>query len=119
MQKQISVTNLAGVAFNVRIVEQGDRYGINRCLIHDKAEPLVEFYDSRFDIDRDEHGSSTGLGQFVSRYNISLLYCATQGVVLDGGVPDWYIETEPMEEVCSFLAPFNPRQYEKDHAFPF
>ena len=43
--------------FNVRIVRAGDRYGRDNCLTHDKDEPLVEFYDSRY--------PHTEYGQFV------------------------------------------------------
>ena len=44
----------------VRIVEKGDKYGLKDGLTHEGDEPLVEFYDTRY-----EH---TNLGQFVSRY---------------------------------------------------
>ena len=53
--------------FNVRIVNAGDTYGRNDCLVNDKAK-LVEFYDKRYLQD-----SWMGRGQFVSRYYASTL----------------------------------------------
>ena len=31
----------------VRLVKQGDKYGLNNCIKHEETEPLVEFYDPR------------------------------------------------------------------------
>ena len=67
----------------VRIVEKGDKYGIKNGLTHAGEEPLVEFFDTRY-----EH---TDLGQFVSRYYLSTLLDSNGGMNLDGGVTDWYI----------------------------
>ena len=44
------------IPFLVRVVEQRDSYGLDNCLIHDKKEPLVEFYDARY--------NHTPFGQF-------------------------------------------------------
>lgn len=66
----------------VRIVEKGDKYGLNDCLDND-GKPLVEFYDTRY-----EH---TDLGQFVSRYLLGTLADGEGGLNLYGGVTDWYI----------------------------
>lgn len=38
----LHVTNEAGRRFEVRCIRQGDRYGLNACLVHDRDEPLVE-----------------------------------------------------------------------------
>ena len=34
--------------FNVRVLQQHDRYGLRDCLVHNEAEPLIEFYDNRY-----------------------------------------------------------------------
>ena len=64
------VVNNAGRAFNVRLVRKGDRYGLDNCLVHDKDDPLIEFWDATY-----EHDArfTPGLGQFVSRYFLATL----------------------------------------------
>lgn len=86
-----------GIKFNVRIVQEGDNYGLNNCLTHEQKEPLVEFYDSRY--------PHTEFGQFVSRYNMSTLLQrnANVGLDLDGGIADWKIDAKGMEDVTQWL----------------
>lgn len=85
--------------FNVRIVNTGDKYGRNDCLVNNK-EPMVEFYDARFS-DRDFDGR----GQFVSRYYISTLSSSQypNGLCLDGGIPDWSVSADGMKQVLEFI----------------
>ena len=73
----------------VRLVPEGGRYGLDGCLIHDKAEPIVEFYDQEFN-----HNPWLGVkGQFISRYNLStLLDHESGGTDLYGGQPKWQID---------------------------
>ena len=59
------IVNDAGRPFNVRLVRHGDHYGLDDCLVHDKGEPLVEFWDATYEHDP---RFTPGLGQFVSRY---------------------------------------------------
>jgi len=84
--------------FNVRVVRKGDRYGLNNCLVHDKSDPLVEFYDTT-------HGE-----QFVSRYYRSTLLSDNgprsldrTGLCLDGGYPEWSVGAVEMGTVLGFL----------------
>lgn len=78
-----------GVPMRVRIVYAGDTYGLKNCLVHEDARPLVEFYDRRF-----EH---TEHGQFISRYYLnSLLERGYDGLLLDGGVPNWCVSADNM-----------------------
>ena len=35
----------SGIRWCVRIVFEGDGYGLNHCLTHDETEPMIEFYD--------------------------------------------------------------------------
>ena len=88
--------------FNVRVVNQGDKYGRNLCLTHSKPEPMVEFYDSRY--------PHTEFGQFVSRYYVATIlgedgYGSGQGgLCLDGGNADvWSVSAEDMDTVRAFL----------------
>ena len=36
--------NTTGDHLYARQISQGDKYGLNNCITHDKADPLVEFY---------------------------------------------------------------------------
>jgi hypothetical protein len=92
------VVNAAGRAFNVRLVRQGDRYGLDDCLAHDCAEPLVEFWDASLENDP---RFTKGLGQFVSRYYLGTLTgkegfssqrdSRIYGIHLCGHVPEWKV----------------------------
>ena len=84
--------------WNVKILEQGDAYGLDNCLTHDGVEPLVEFYDGRY---IENFGI---LGQFVSRYYVeTILEGNNTGLNLHGGVESWSIGHEGMKEVRDFL----------------
>lgn len=77
----------------VRIVKQGDRYGLNNCLIHDKPDSILEFYDT-----------SNG-EQFVSRYYVETFLGIRKGMglMLDGGSPQWDIDEESIDAVKEWL----------------
>lgn len=79
----------------VRIVEQGDKWGLNDSLTHDRPDPLVEFYDTRY-----EH---TDRGQFVNRYNLSTILKSSGGVNLDPDVPDWTVYEDCMDRVRAWV----------------
>lgn len=85
--------------YNVRIVNTGDKYGRKDCLTNDR-EPMVEFYDSRFD-----HSDFMGRGQFVSRYFVSAILGGSypDGLALDGGIPEWSVSAEGMQTVLEHL----------------
>lgn len=104
--KLATIQNANGIAFNVRIVEQGERYGHKMQLIHDKADPMVEFYDIRYKFDRD---GDIILGQFVSRYNLKTmqsLYPA-RGLNLEGGVTDWSLDSKAVSELLALFKMWN------------
>lgn len=90
-----------GVSFNVRIVNEGESYGLNKCLVHDKEDALVEFYDARYA----EDGRFEPEGQFVSRYYKSTLLERDEGYALNlqGGVPDWIVPSWEMEKVIKWI----------------
>ena len=91
--------NSNGVPFNSRIVRKGDRYGRNNCLTHTEDDPLVEFYDARYDY--------TELGQFVSSYSASTLTGECEwsfgsdsretGLNLEGSVSDWFVDADQVK----------------------
>jgi len=90
--------------FNVRIVNNGDKYGREFCLTHDEDKPMVEFYDRRY--------PHTQYGQFVSRYYVGTLLGhdgfyggqPTGGLCLDGGNADsWTVSAEDMILVRAYL----------------
>ena len=89
----------------VRIVRTGDAYGLDDRLTHDKADPLVEFYDTR------QAGPKFGpRGQFVSRYDLSTLldHRPGAGLCLQGGVPSWTVTGADFERVAAFLRTVTP-----------
>lgn len=81
-----------------RVVFEGDRYGLNNVLIHDKSDPLVEFYD------RENLERFSPWGQFVSRYYLSTLtmHKGERGLNLDMGVPSWQINGESFDRIISW-----------------
>lgn len=93
--KEIAIKADNGIVFNVVILEKGDKYGLNNVLVHDKDQPLVEFYDSTHKFT--EHG------QFVSRYYIDTIVNSNSGLNLHGGEPNWQIDSESMNIVRTFL----------------
>ena len=76
------------IVYNVRVVFENDRYGLNDCLVNE-GKPMVEFYDTRYKVgDKKERE----IGQFASRYYLStLLRSDNDGLCLDGRVRDWQI----------------------------
>jgi hypothetical protein len=85
----------SSMTWAVRIVELGDKYGLNSCLTHNQDEPLVEFYDTRY-----EH---TDYGQFVSRYYLRTMLDGNKGVSLDCGVADWTVYQSCMNRIRDWL----------------
>tara|TARA_R100001086_G_C11745785_1_gene233851 strand:+ start:167 stop:448 length:282 start_codon:yes stop_codon:yes gene_type:complete len=79
------------------------------CLTHtpkpeyDFDSPLIEFYDTRYDFDKDTDG--TPLGQFVSSYYLSTLHGplrhhpTNRGVQLHGNEPAWTVDRESLAKV--------------------
>ncbi len=45
----LNFTNDLGIPMIARFVRKGDRYGLDGCLTHDEDNPLIEFYDARYD----------------------------------------------------------------------
>ncbi len=97
----IKVINDGGRPWAVRLVFSGMAYGLDFKLTHDKEQPLVEFYDARF-----EH---TPYGQFVSRYYAETLLEGYEkgrtagGICLEGGVPDWNLSGAALGRVLDWV----------------
>ena len=79
----------------IRLVEKGDKYGLNDILTHDEADPLVEFFDTRY-----EH---TDFGQFVTRYYLGTLLKSGGGLCLQGDVPSWSVGEACMNRIRDWL----------------
>lgn len=92
------------VTWIIRVVEPGEPYGLDwdkpnstaPVLVNQTDEPFVEFYDTRH--------SHTDLGQFVSRYLLSTLRNAKEGLALAGGVPSWSLSAEFMATLNAWLS---------------
>lgn len=100
MSKTLSVQS-GSLQFNVRLVFKGDKYGKDFCLSYDETDdPMVEFYDARY--------PHTEFGQFVSRYCVSTLLSdaerlAKSGLCLNGGVPDWVLDSASISRVFTWI----------------
>lgn len=94
---QMNITNKSTARnWKVAVIKQGEHYGLNNKLIHEKGNPLVEFYDMKHN-------------QFVSRYYLSTLLDIPdgQGLLLDGGNPvNWSLDSETMDGVKNWLSKF-------------
>jgi hypothetical protein len=94
--------------FTLRVVGDGDRYGHRMALTHSGPDPLVEFYDRRWDQERDPDGLM--LGQFISRYRLSTLLepgrdgrtVFETGITLDAGNA-WRVGPEGMADCLRAL----------------
>lgn len=84
----------------VRIVKQGDKYGLNNCLTHFQSASMVEFYDT-----------SNG-EQFVSRYYVETFLGIEDGVslMLDGGSPQWNLDGESVGSVKEWIKKVEEKQ---------
>jgi hypothetical protein len=94
------ITNENGRAFNVRIVRDGERYGLKDRLTHE-GKPLVEFYDATQD-----PAKFGPRGQFVSRYYASTLLERnySTGLCLDGGNADaWSLDAAVVADALSYV----------------
>jgi hypothetical protein len=103
------IVNAQGLTFNVRLVCKGDRYGLDDGLVHDKPEPLIEFWDATYENDP---RFTRGLGQFVSRYFLGTLTgkdgfygtdhrVQSHGIVLCGHVPAWTLTAHNVVEAIT------------------
>ena len=91
----------------IRIVDEGDKHGLNDCLTHkkDKHGPSIEFYDARYPHTRLIKGFS---GQFVSSYYVSTLLedeedLTNGGLNLAGQEQDWSMDGNGMKTVFAFI----------------
>ena len=91
-------------SFTVIVVTQGDQYGLNDCLTHDKPDPMVEFYDTKF---AGKDGFAPH-GQFVSRYNLTTMLGVdgygsgpTTGLMLHGASSGWYVDVDQLRAALS------------------
>lgn len=105
MKNCLLIAGVTGAPFLARVVFKGDGYGAwdegQWALHHKKEEPLIEFFDTRYQF--------TPYGQFVSRYYVSTLLenddsRRTPGLNLYGGEPDWSIDGKAMNKVRDWLA---------------
>lgn len=93
----MQVTNNKGRQFNIRILKQGDKYGLNNCLTWKEEAMGVEIYDATH--------KHTEFGQFISQYYAKTLINSdsANGIDLDGGVPAWKIDGDNWQTVIQWL----------------
>lgn len=91
----MTITPEGGVPFLVRVIREGDRYGMSMGLVYGEPMPAVEFYDTRY-----MHGV---FGQFVSRYYADTILAGDSGLDLEASVPDWKIDADSMRYVRAWV----------------
>lgn len=96
MKADLTVPAVAG-DFNIRIIHKGDSYGLGGVKTHAFNEPLVEFYDARY--------NHTELGQFVGRYYAGALLAMKDdtGLCLHSEEPTWTIPPKSMDLIRAEL----------------
>lgn len=87
----------------VRLIRKGDVYGLEDCLVHHEAEPMIEFFDGKQD-----PKIFGALGQFVSRYHVETLRetgweANGPGLGLHGGVPAWTVSANEVLEALAWV----------------
>ena len=83
------------VPYVVRVVIKGDKYGMHpEGIVHDKEEPLVEFYDNRKE--------ASLLGDFLARYSLSYVL-ATDTFNFNSDNDNYYILDEDITHLRSLL----------------
>jgi hypothetical protein len=93
----------SGVPWRMVVIRNGDFYGVphngkRACL--NRADTMIEFWDRRHNHDA-EHQA-----QFVSRYYLTSILDCCDGLILDGGVPDWQLSKESMQMCLRMLAKY-------------
>lgn len=105
MDKEIVVRNAPGRSpysgreFLVRVIEEGDRYGLGIKLVYDQKEPQIEFYDTK----RADDPRFAPDGQFVTRYYAFQMAFHRHGTGLDlmGHEPAWKLDAGAMDKVIA------------------
>jgi hypothetical protein len=95
--------------YNIRIVKNGDKYGLDHKLTYDEDKPMVEFYDARY--------PHSEFGQFITRYYIGTILCLDgyygsdrpldNGLCLDGGNRnEWSVSSCEMQVVKDYISQY-------------
>lgn len=96
----LTIENSNGIPFNVTFsYKTGDEY-------HDK--PVITIYDARF---TEKFGS---LGQQISAYYWDTVDKAKGGINLHGGVDNWFIDKENVDEIRTWVKKNHLNKVEED-----
>ena len=95
--KTLLISNVGFAPLAVRLVEEGDEYGSNGCLINED-HTMIEFFDRRYNIDKWLNPDIEG--QFIARYYLETFMEFNNPIlILDGGVPSWRLsEVKTVQE---------------------
>lgn len=96
-QPEFTVTNPQGILFNVRILRQGEKYGLRDCLTHGDEKPVVEFYLPQY------KSEEWPRGQLASSYYVEDFLRHQGGLCLWGDEPRWNFSEVEVCEVKDYL----------------
>ena len=77
--KKFNVINHKAVKYDIVIIEQGDKYGLNNCLINSTGKNLIEFYHNDY---------------FIARYNQDIIMQIETGLCINENHSIDYIAIE-------------------------
>jgi len=122
MGKEIVVRNapgrspFSGREFLVRVLENGDRYGLGNKLVYDQKEPQIEFFDTKY---ADDPRFAPD-GQFVARYYAFTMAYHRPGTGLDlqGHEPAWKLDAQAMDKVIALAqkVTYGERAWEEEQS---
>ena len=97
----LNVINAQGRRFNVVCVRKGDRHGPGKALVHERDEPLLEFYDATFE------GTNRfdPEGQFIMGYYASMILDLESELGLQFHVsrPDWKLDLTSLQPLWDWI----------------
>lgn len=87
-----------GRTWLVRVIKNGEPYGLNDCLVHDDEDPLVELW-----LGYNERGNMLTCSFFGGRYYASTLQGNKSGMSVEKG-PEYVVDADFMRRLNDFVA---------------
>lgn len=97
-ENTITITNDSGVEFTARLLQKGQKYGLDDKLTWDRETPVVEYY-------LPEHKIHGPRGYFIGSWDVEIVLGHTPGAghLLDGGNTELVLSARNVEAVQDFI----------------